>query len=155
MTISLTTPVTGGAQTGFTSPTYTIVQDNAVDGNVKRWLVTALGGTQAGVRTHSVSDEFSVTIVKPKVMKVIQAFSSLLPNSFKPAYNRYWFIFRKGGIPASGLVSIPQTVRIPIDIAAGVDNFDAANMRALISFAVGCLNQVSAGIGDTLATGAL
>jgi len=155
MSIVLSGTITGGAQTGFTTPGYTVTQDNAVDGNVKRWIVTAITGTQAGVRVHTVSDEFSVTFVKPKVMKVIQAFSSLLPNSFRPQFNRYWIIVRKGGIPASGLVSIPQVVRIPIDIAAGVDNFDAANMRAMISFTVGVLNSISSGLGDTLSNGAL
>jgi hypothetical protein len=155
MSITLSSPVTGGAQTGFTSPTYTIVQDTAVDSNAKRWIVTALGGVQTGVRAHSVSDEFSVTVVKPKIMKVIQAFSSLLPQSFKPVYNRYWLIVKKGGLPAAGLVSVPQIVRIPIDITAGVDSYDAPNMRALISLTVGVLNSISAGLGDTLQNGNL
>ncbi|DAD50063.1 coat protein [ssRNA phage Zoerhiza.1_9] len=155
MSIVLTTPVTGGAQTGFTSPTYTIVQDNSVDGNVKRWIVTALGGTQTGVRAHSVSDEFSITIVKPKVMKMIQAFSSLLPNTFRPAFNRYWIIVRKGGIPASGLVAVPMVWRCSIDIPAGGDNYDAANVRGGLSMFIGSLNQVSSGIGDTLCNGVL
>jgi hypothetical protein len=149
------TTVTGGAQTGFTSPTYTLAVDNAVDGNVKKWVVTALGGTQSGVRVHSVSDEFSVTIVKPKLMKMIQAFSSLLPNAFKPAYNRYWIIVRKGVLPASGLVSVPNVVRIPCDIAAGSDNFDAPNVRAMVSLAVGVWNTQSAGLGDTFCNGIL
>lgn len=152
---SLAGPITGGAQTGFTSPTYTMVRDNAVDSNAQRWIVTALGGTQTGVRIHSVSDEFSVTIVKPKIMKVIQAFNSLLPQAFKPAFNRYWIIVRKGGLPAAGLTSVPQIVRIPIDIAAGVDSYDAPNMRAMISLTVGVFNTISAGLGDTLANGNL
>jgi hypothetical protein len=155
MTVSISGTITGTAQTGFTTPGYTVTQDNAVDGNVKRWVVTALTGTQTGVRAHSVSDEFSFTVVKPKVMKVIQAFSSLLPNNFRPAYNRYWLIFRKGGIPASGLVSIPQTLRVPIDVAAGVDNYDIAQIRAMVSFAGGVLTSISAGLGDTLANGIL
>lgn len=155
MSVAITSPVTGGAQTGFTSPTYTVVQDTAVDSNAKRYIVTALGGTQTGVRAHSVSDEFSVTVVKPKSMKVLQAFNTLLPQSFRPVYNRYWIIVKKGGIPATGLVSVPQVVRIPIDISAGVDANDAPNMRALISLTVGVLNQISAGLGDTLANGAL
>jgi len=155
MSISLSSPVTGAAQTGFTSPTYTLVQDTAVSQNAKRWIVSVCGGTQTGARAHSVSDEFSITFVKPLTMKMVQAFSSLLPNSFKPAYNRYWVIVKKGGIPASGLVSVPTTMRIPIDVAAGVENYDAANMRAMLSLAIGALNQISAGLGDTIANGVL
>lgn len=155
MSVSISGTITGGAQTGFTTPGYTVTQDNAVDGNVKRWVVTALTGTQASVRTHTVSDEFSFTVVKPRVMKMIQAFSSLLPNQFKPNFNRYWLIFRKGGIPASGLVSVPQVIRCPIDIAAGVDSYDAAQVRALTSFFVGVVNSISSGLGDTLCNGVL
>lgn len=155
MSFSLSGTIAGGAQTGFTTPGYTVTQDNAVDGNVKRWVVTALTGTQAGVRVHSVSDEFSITIVKPKVMKVIQAFSSLLPNSFRPAFNRYWLIIKKGSIPAAGLVSVPNVIRIPIDVAAGTDNYDAPNVRAMLSLAVGVLNNQSPGLGDTLCNGVL
>jgi hypothetical protein len=49
MSISVTSPITGGAQTGLTSPTYTVVTDTAPPGNPgKQVAVTALGGTQAG-----------------------------------------------------------------------------------------------------------
>lgn len=154
MTIALAN-VTGSAQTGFTTPGYTITQDTAVAQNAKRWIVTAITGTQTGVRAHAVSDEFSIVFVKPLTMKMIQAFSSLLPNSFKPAFNRYWVIVTKGGIPASGLVSIPMKFRCQIDVPAGADNYDAANMRAMLSFAIGALSQISSGLGDTLANGAL
>jgi len=61
MTWSPTTPVTGGAQTGFTAPTYTLSVDTAPDINGKQHAVTALGGTQAGVTSHSVSNPFTVT----------------------------------------------------------------------------------------------
>jgi hypothetical protein len=156
MTVTLTSPVTGTAATGFTTPSYTVVQDSAVDSNAKRWIVTAISGTgTSGVRAHSVSDEFSFTVVKPRMMKILQAFSSLLPQAFKPAYNRYWLIFKKGGIPASGLPAFPIILRCPLDVPAGVDSNDADDLRALISFAGGCYTQISAGFGDTTVNGAL
>jgi len=154
MSIALTN-VTGGAQTGFTTPGYTVTADNSVDGNVKKWVVTALTGTQTGVRAHSVSDEFSFMFVKPRVMKTAPLFSTLNPAAAKVETNRYWIIIRKGGIPASGLNSVPQIIKIPIDVTAGVDSYDAPNMRAMVSMLVGALNQLSAGIGDTLANGIL
>lgn len=50
MTIALSSPVTGGAQTGFTSPTYTLTADTPPAGSGgKQYAATALGGTQAGV----------------------------------------------------------------------------------------------------------
>lgn len=52
MTISLTTPVTGAAQTGLTSPTYTHVVDTPPNAYTKQYAVTALGGTQTGVDVH-------------------------------------------------------------------------------------------------------
>jgi hypothetical protein len=88
-------------------------------------------------------------------MKVIQAFSSLLPNAFKPAYNRYWIIVKKGAFPASGLVYVPNVIRIPFDVAAGTDSYNPAEVRAMVSLAVGVMNQLSSGIGDTLCTGVM
>jgi len=69
MTISYTNPVTGAAQTGLTSPTYTLVADIAPDVNGRQWAVSALGGTQTGVRTHSASDPFTITVMRPKVFQ--------------------------------------------------------------------------------------
>lgn len=45
MTMNLTTPLTGAAQTGFTAPTYTLTLDVNPAQNAKQWAVTALGGT--------------------------------------------------------------------------------------------------------------
>lgn len=59
MSFTLTSPITGAAQTGFTSPTYTLTSDLAPDNNGKQVAVTALGGTQVGVTTHSVAAPFT------------------------------------------------------------------------------------------------
>jgi hypothetical protein len=42
-----------------------------------------------------------------------------------------------------------------VDVPAGADTADAANIRASISLLVGALNQISASIGDTLITGVI
>ena len=70
MTFSLTSPITGAAQTGFTTPTYTHVADTAPDVNGRQVAITALGGTQAGVTVHSVASPFSITFFRPKAYKV-------------------------------------------------------------------------------------
>jgi len=54
MSISLTN-VTGGAQTGFTTPGYTVAADNPPDATTgKQWNVSAVPGTQTGARVHDI-----------------------------------------------------------------------------------------------------
>jgi hypothetical protein len=71
MTVSVTSPVTGSAQTGLTSPTFTLTTDVAPDVNGKQWVVTALGGTQTGVSVHSVASPFSLTFWRPKISRIL------------------------------------------------------------------------------------
>lgn len=153
MAVALTTPVTGGAQTGFTAPTYTIASDVAPDVNGKQYAVTGLGGTQAGVRAHAATDPFTVTYVRPKAFKAIgkpHPVTGLLPSVPK---NTHVIIVRKGAIPLSGQPASVLLIRCSIDVPAGSDTADAANLRAAISLLVGSLNQLSAGLGDTLVSG--
>jgi len=153
MSISISSPVTGGAQTGFTSPTYTTASDVAPDVNGKQWAVTALGGTQTGVRVHTASDPFTVTYVRPKVFKPVgkpHPVSGVLTSVPK---NSHVIIVRKGAIPLAGQAPSTLLVRCNIEVPAGSDTADAANLRAAISLLVGALTQISAGLGDTLVSG--
>lgn len=155
MSWSLTSPITGGAQTGFTSPTYTHVADVAPDVNGKQVAVSALGGTQAGVTVHSVASPFTVTIVRPKTFKSLSPVvpnTGLLPSVPK---NSWKIIVRKGVTPLAGQPAAVMLVKIEIDVPAGSDTADAPNIRAAISAAIGALNQQSAGLGDTLVSGVL
>jgi hypothetical protein len=153
MAVALTSPVTGGAQTGFTAPTYTITPDVAPDVNGKQWAVTVCGGTQVGVRIHSSSDPFTVTYVRPKAFKAIgkpHPVTGLLPSVPK---NTHVFMVRKGAIPLSNQPASVLLIRCSIDIPAGSDITDASSLRAAVSLLVGALNQLSAGLGDTLVSG--
>lgn len=155
MSITLTGTITGGAQTGFTSPTYTASADVAPDVNGKQAAITAVGGTQASVRVHTISDPFTVTYVRPKVMKSLPQ-----PNPVSGLYgpvpvNTHKWIFRKGVIPALGVAPTPCVARLEIDVPAGSDSYDAPNIRALMSLIVGELNTNSAGSGDTLISGVM
>lgn len=153
MAVALSSPVTGGAQTGFTAPTYTIASDVAPDVNGKQYAVTALGGTQVGVRIHAATDPFTVTYVRPKAFKAIgkpHPVTGLLPSVPK---NTHVFIVRKGAIPLASQPASVLLIRCSIDVPAGSDTADAANLRAAISLLVGSLNQLSAGLGDTLVSG--
>lgn len=149
MTISVTSPVTGGAQTGLTSPTYTLTADTAPDTNGKQWAVTALGGTQTGVDVHSAAKPFTVTYVKPKVYKSlgqpnpVTGVISSVPN------NTHQWLFRKGVLPAAGQVPRVAMCRISLELPAGSEANEPEDVRALLSLVVGTLTQQSAGWGDT------
>lgn len=153
MSWSLTSPITGAAQTGFTAPTYTHGADTAPDVNGKQVAISALGGTQTGVTVHSVSSPFTVTIVRPKSFKSLAPVvpgTGLLPSVPK---NSWKIIVRKGVTPLAGQPAAVMLVKIEIDVPAGADTADAPNIRAALSAAIGALNQQSAGLGDTMVSG--
>jgi len=153
MTVQVTSPVTGTAQTGLTSPTYTLTADVAPDSNGKQWAVTALGGTQTGVQTHSVASPFTLTFWRPKILKVLgnpnvnTNVISNVPN------NTYKFIVRKGVVPLLGQPSRTAVLTLQMDIPAGSDTADAEDIRAGLSLLFGAASQQSAGIGDTVCSG--
>jgi hypothetical protein len=155
MVWTVSSPITGGAQTGLTSPTYTVVDDHAPDVNMEQVAVTALGGTQTDVRTHTISDPFTITISKPKVPKTLGN-----PN---PVTGRYASVpknvttvrVRKGvNIAADCPPELMQCV-LHLEIPAGSDAYDAVNIRAALSALVGILSQQSSGLGDSLVTGVI
>lgn len=155
MSISLSSPVTGGAQTGFTAPTYTHVVDVAPDVNGKQYAVTALGGTQAGVTIHSQSSPFTVTYVRPKSFKPLGTPNPVTGVISSVPKNSHVFIVRKGVTVLAGYTPQVALIRCQIDIPSGADTVDPANLRAMISMLVGALNSLSAGVGDTVVTGVL
>lgn len=156
MSLSLTSPVTGGAQTDFTSPTYTIAVDAAPSSNGKQYAVTALGGTQAGVDTSSSpSRPFTITLEKPAVMRQLSAVDPVTGQLRGVPKNTYKIRVRKGVTPLSGQPASLLMATLILDIPAGADTADAANVRAALSLLIGSLNQISASIGDTLVTGVI
>jgi hypothetical protein len=151
MAISLTTPVTGGAQTGFTAPTYPIIADSNPDYNGKQWVVSGtLGGTQVGVTTHSASSPFSVAFFKPKNVRVLPKVDLNGGYSAGVPLNVYSWFFRKGSVPAANQVAAIGWTKVQLAVPAGSDVYSPAEIRGMVSFVVGCLNQASAGLGDTL-----
>lgn len=155
MTIALTTPITGMAQTGFTSPTYTIVTDTAPDINGKQWAVTALGGTQTGVTTHSVASPFTLMFARPRSFKALGKPNPVTGLVKDVPRNVYKLIVRKGVLPLAGQPYTNAICRIEFDVPAGSDTADSANIRALASISGGALSQLAAGLGDTLIAGVM
>lgn len=156
MSINLTSPVTGAAQTGFTSPTYTLVPDIAPPGNPgKQWVVTALGGTQAGVLVHSVASPFTINFTRPGTLRVLGSPNPVTGVVTVVPTNTYKVICRKGVLPLAGQPYKVFNATLTLDAPAGSDLADPANLRACVSLLIGALSQQSAGIGDTLTTGIL
>lgn len=155
MTINVSTPVTGAAQTDFTDPTYTLTADIAPDFNARQWAVTAVGGTQASVRTHSATDPFTITVFRPKVFQVLGKPNPVTNVIKYVPMNRFRVLTRKGTIPLAGQASVVSMADTVVSVAAGADSADAPNIRALNSAHIGALYQQSAGIGDTCVSGIL
>lgn len=154
MSINLTTPLTGSAQTGFTSPTYTLAVDNAPSIYGKQWYVSGIGGTQTGVGVHTIASPFTIAFFRPAQPQMLPT-----PNpttgviSYVPM-NVYKLVVRKGTNSALNLPS-QELIRCEIRVPAGADTYDAANLRAGLSAAIGALWQLSPGIGDTIVTGTI
>lgn len=155
MTVNVTSPLTGLAQTGFTSPTYTHVADVAPDVNGKQVAVTAIGGTQTGVDVSSVSRPFTMTFVRPKVLRTLGQPNPVTGVIANVPTNTYKVITRKGVSPLAGQPDRTMLVETIISVPAGADTADAANVRAALSAHFGYLSQQSAGIGDTSITGTM
>jgi hypothetical protein len=155
MTISVTSPITGAAQTGLTTPTYTLTVDTPPGPNGKQNAVTALGGTQMGVTTHSVASPFTVTAVRPLVFKQLSPVNPVTGVLKNIPKNTFKVITRKGVLPLAGQSPQVLLIETSISLPAGADLADPANVRAALSAHIGALSQQSAGIGDTTVTGIL
>lgn len=154
MSISLSSPVTGSAQTGLTSPTYTLVAGNAPDANGKMYVVSALGGTQTGVTVHTNSSPFSFTFWIPKFIRAVGKLNSLGFIVNNPV-NVYKAITRKGVLPAANERAQPCIITTSISVPAGADTYDSVSVNAALSLHIGSLSQLSAGIGDTAKNGTM
>jgi hypothetical protein len=154
MTIAFTSPIAGGAQTGFTSPTYTVVADgSAPNPRTRQVAVTALGGTQVGVRTSTVSDPFTVSYTPPNTLKVLPQPNPVTGKYPPIPFNVHTFDFRKGTNFASNQIPLVSWAKLQIGICAGAETQDAPNIRALASIIEGAVAAFVAGLGDTLVTG--
>lgn len=155
MTFALSSPVTGGAQTGLTSPTYTLTTDTAPDVNGKQFAITALGGTQTNVRTHAVSDPFTITMIRPKNPRVLPSANPVTGKYPSIPRNTYTMVVRKGVNYAANQAPDICIARLTVDVPAGSDAYDAANIRAMMSLIAGAITQQSSGLGDLFVNGIL
>lgn len=155
MTFALTSPVTGAPQTGLTSPTYTIAADTPPASNGKQFYVSALGGTQTGVLSHSVAAPFTMAMFKPQNFKFLQPLNPVTGVLRGVPVNTYKVITRKGVLPLAGQAYKNANISTVLDIPAGSDIADPLSLRAAISMHIGALQQFSAELGNSVVTGVL
>lgn len=155
MSFNPTSPITGAAQTGLTSPTYTIAADTPPDINAKQFVVTALGGTQAGVTPHSVNSPFTLTMFRPKQYKSLGTPNPSTGIIARVPTNSFKIIARKGMLPLAGQPVQTAIYTLTCDNPAGADSTSPQEIRAALSALFGLATQQSAGIGDTMVNGVL
>lgn len=155
MSFNPTSPVAGGAQTGFTAPTYTLTADTAPSANGKQFAVTGAGGTQAGVDTHSVARPFTVTMFRPQNLRVLGSMNPVSGIVSQVPNNVYTVLTRKGVTPLAGQPSRVMLIETKISVPAGSDLADSPDVKAALSLHFGVVGQSSAGIGETTITGIL
>lgn len=155
MTFSLTSPVTGAAQSNLTTPTYTHVADTPPDATAKQYAVTALGGTQTGVNPSSVSSPFTTSMFRPKNYQYLGKPNPTTGLIARVPRNVYKVITRKGVTPLAGQPIAPLLITTVIEVPAGSDLADPVSVSAALSMHIGSLTQASSGIGDTVRSGVL
>lgn len=156
MAFSLTSPVTGGAQTGLTSPTYTIAADTPPDAATsKQYVVTALGGTQTGVTVSSVSSPFTTAFFRPRNFQYLGKPNPVTGIIAKVPMNVWKHITRHGVLPLAGQSNKTMVITTIIEVPAGSDIADNLNVRAALSLHYGVGTQATSGIGDTVISGVL
>jgi len=153
--IALTSPLPGGSQTGFTSPTFTLSDDQSPDNNGLQMFVSALGGTQpAAVDAHSIARPFTISYWRPKVYKFLGGLLSNGQLSSVPVNTRKWIV-RKGVTVMDGQPPRVASCNVAFNIPAGSEEADPDNLRAMISVLVGSLNDYSDTLGDNTITGTI
>jgi len=155
MAFAPSTPITGAAVTGLTTPTYTIVADTAPNLKAKQYAVSALGGTQTGVEVNAVSKPFTLTFFRPSTLRSLPQANPVTGVIKNVPMNTYKFNTRKGVLPAAN--QIPMTARITtvIEVPAGADVYEPEDLRAMVSAHFGCGWAQADGISQTIITGVL
>lgn len=149
----LSSPITGAAQTGFTSPTYTIVVDNFPGNNGIQYAVSALGGTQAGVSAQAADKPFTISMERPQNVKVSVVNAQGITVS--TGRNKYTFRTRKGMVAVTGQPPLLAIVETTISVPVGSESVSPAEIRGMLSAHFGGIAAASAAIGDVVVTSVL
>lgn len=155
MSFAPSSPVTGAAVSGLTSPTYTLSADVAPNINGKQYAISALGGTQTGVDVNSVSKPFTLTFFRPAVLRALPAANPTTGIIKNVPINTYKMITRKGAQPAANQANQVMRITTIIEVQAGTDTMEPEDVKAMISLHFGAGYAQASGIADTVITGVL
>jgi hypothetical protein len=100
-----------------------------------------------------MSSPFTITFFRPKVFRFLGKPNPTTGLIKDVPRNTFKLITRKGVLPLAGQPFQNMQVTTIIDLPAGSDTADAANVRAALSAHFGALVQQSAGVGDTAVSG--
>lgn len=149
-----TSPVTGQTGvTGLTNPTFTLVEGTAPVSNAREFIVTALGGTQTGVETHTQANPFVITAYKPSLYKTLGDLNAAGNPSSYPK-NTYSFVTKKGVEVYSGIRRV-MTIKTVIEIPAGAEVTDPESISAAYVEHAAVQHVNAAALRDSLITGAI
>jgi hypothetical protein len=154
MAFAPTSPVTGSAVTGLTSPTYTLTADTAPTSVGKQYAVTTLGGTQTGVRTHSISSPFTITWFRDPQQKQLPPLNQNGQLGSVPMVKSR-FIMRVGLLPLAGQAYKTGILRLEMDIPAGSELADTAQLKAAFSLLGGVFGSNANAHYDSISTGVI
>jgi hypothetical protein len=155
VSFSPASPITGAAVSGLTSPTYTIVTDQAPNVFGRQYAVSALGGTQTGVDVNTVSKPFTITFFRPTVLKTLPQANPVTGIIKNVPVNTYKLITRKGVSPAANQSLMVARCTTTIEIPAGADTYEPEDLKALLSAHFGAGWNQASGIADTIITGVM
>jgi len=153
MSISPSSPLTGAAVTGLTSPTFTNVADTSPSPNGVQRAVTALGGTQTGSTSHSVSKPFTLSFFRPVQLKTLPSANPTTGVISGIGINSYKAITRKGVLPAANQNPMVARITTTFDIPAGSEDYDSVEILSMLSAHVGYLTDQINNIVTALETG--
>lgn len=160
MALNPSSPITGAAVTGLTGPTYTFTEDSGSP-NDRRFVVTALGGTQTGVETHSVSSPFHLTVSRPQQLKSLPRPNALTGQYPAIPVNEFRVKTVKGatinGSVAGAVAEVPITIDVRCRVPCGVElsTNDPEELKAALSYTLGFLYSNASGLYDLITTGML
>lgn len=156
MAFTPTTPVTGQVISPLAAPTYTLATDTPLSIFEKQWLVSALGGTQAGVVAHTADRPFTIRSKRPSKIKnlVISAYNGIVAVYKSVPINQYDILVNtRGKIDSTGTTFGPIRCRLTIDAAAGIPANDVPQLTAALSLLLGACVQQAVGVRDNVVLG--
>jgi len=156
MALNPSSPVTGAAVTGLTSPTYTFVEDTASDNNSRKFVVTAVGGTQTGVEVHSVGSPFYGIVKRPANYKPLGRANPTTGIVSQIPKNSHMFRTFKGAtVVANPAQESVIDVITYMNVPAGIDLSDTEELLAALSFHFGFGFANASGFRDLILTGTI